>query len=126
MLFSASKVLFVCKMGAVFAKNVLFFLGKVLFKVLFLPKSTTIPESVMLHKGPRLNRSVLSFPSYYLRTIEFHVWSSSVWCPGQNDSCTYATPLLFSRSSALICKPRDPNNPSVCNLCIQCSDLDNK
>ena len=47
MLFSAAKVLFVCKTGASLAKNVLFFLGRVLFYMLFLPKSTTIPAIVL-------------------------------------------------------------------------------
>ena len=42
--FPAPKVLFVCEMGAFFAKNVLFFPWKGAFlKCFFLPKSTTIP-----------------------------------------------------------------------------------
>ena len=46
-LFSAPKVLFVCKMGAFFLpKNVLFFPWKdAFYNCFFLPKSTTIPES---------------------------------------------------------------------------------
>ena len=55
--FSASKVFFVCEMGAFFAKNVLFFPWKgAFFKCFFfLPKSTTIPEGWSFKAGGSTN-----------------------------------------------------------------------
>ena len=52
MLFSAPKVLFFfLQKGCFFLLEMcFFFLGRVLFKVLFLPKSTTIPDCINIDK----------------------------------------------------------------------------
>ena len=90
--FSASKVVFFCEMGAFFAKNVLFFLGRVLlFKCFCLHKSTMIP---VRPQGSLVACRHWVPPSEYHQRHPYETWKTSNFGVLVRGHCSLCPPLI--------------------------------